>query len=152
MNAQIPQSQQPPLFPDLQPRHPTLYRLAADGRTLELLFARCAACDGLTFPANAPGCMHCGDSLEHAAHIARPGIGTLLEYITVHVPLAPGMPAPIIAGDIRLAEGMVEEAVITAADEAALHPGMAMIAVANIDEQGRTFSCAFVPAGGEDPR
>lgn len=152
MNAQPLQTQHNPLFPDLQPRHRTLYRLAADGRTLEFFFARCTACDALTFPANAPGCMHCGDSLRDAARVARPGIGTLLEYVTVHVPLAPGMPAPMIAGDIRLAEGMVEEAVIGVADEAMLRPGMAMLAVADVDEQGRTFSCAFVPASGEDAR
>ena len=82
----------------MKPQRPTLYRLAADGRSLDFLFAPCPACRGLTFPANAPGCMHCGQPLDAVAPEVRPGGGTLLEYVTLHVPLAPGLPAPSIAG------------------------------------------------------
>ncbi|HEY5581920.1 MAG TPA: zinc ribbon domain-containing protein, partial [Rhodoferax sp.] len=45
----------------LKPLRPTLYRLAQDGCSLDFIYVQCSACGGLTFPANAPGCMHCGD-------------------------------------------------------------------------------------------
>ena len=69
------------MTPDLttmKPQRPTLYRLAADGRSLDFLFAPCPASKGLSFPCNAPGCMHCGQPLDAVAPIARPGGGTLL--------------------------------------------------------------------------
>lgn len=138
-----------PMTPDLasmRPQNPSLYRLAADGRSLDFLFAQCSACGGLSFPANAPGCMHCGAPADQAEPVTRPGGGTLLEYITLHVALAPGMPAPSIAGDIRIADQVVEEGVIAVADEAALHPGMAMQAVAVPLPSGEFYACQFVPA------
>ncbi|MCT9118494.1 zinc ribbon domain-containing protein [Cupriavidus gilardii] len=134
-----------------RPRHPTLYRLAADGRSLEFLYARCPGCRRLTFPANAPGCMHCGAPLDEAEPVVLPGEGTLMEYVTLHVALAPGMPVPAIAGDIRIADGIVEQAVIGVADESGLRPGMALTAIAAFEEDGLTYRCAFVPAG-EDPQ
>jgi uncharacterized OB-fold protein len=132
----------------MKPQRPSLYRLAADGRSLDFLFAQCPACHALSFPANAPGCMHCGhaiDAMDTATQVARPGGGTLLEYVTLHVPLVPGMPAPSIAGDIRIAEQVVEEGVIAVADESALRPGMALRAVAVPLASGDSYGCAFVP-------
>lgn len=137
------------MTPDLttrQPLRPTLYRLAADGRSLDFLFAQCPQCRGLSFPANAPGCMHCGHPVDASAQVARPGGGTLLEYVTLHVPLAPGLAAPSIAGDIRIAPEVVEEGVIGVADESLLAPGMAMRAVAVPLASGEHYGCAFVPA------
>ena len=130
----------------MRPRHPSLYRLAADGRSLDFLFAPCPNCQGLSFPANAPGCMHCGDPLLQVQPVARPGGGTLLEYVTLYVALAPGLPAPSIAGDIRIAEQVVEEGVIEVEDESALRPGMAMKAVAVPLPSGDVYDCRFVPA------
>ena len=130
----------------MRPRHPSLYRLAADGRSLDFHFAQCPNCQGLSFPANAPGCMHCGDPLSQVQPVARPGGGTLLEYVTLHVALAPGLPVPSIAGDIRIAEQVVEEGVIAVDDESALRPGMAMKAVAVPLPSGDVFDCRFVPA------
>ena len=46
----------------------------------------------------------------------------------------PGMNAPAIAGDIRIAEGIVEEGVIAVKDEAGLRTGMALKAVAEVRE------------------
>lgn len=132
----------------LKPLRPTLYRLAADGRSLDFLFAQCPHCRGLSFPANAPGCMHCGHALEAPEPVARPGGGTLLEYVTLHVPLAPGLAAPSIAGDIRIAEQVVEEGVIGVDDESLLAPGMAMRAVAVPLDSGTHYGCRFVPARG----
>ncbi len=135
-----------PDLSSLAPQRPTLYRLAADGRTLDFLFAQCPACYGLSFPANAPGCMHCGHALEGAEHVARPGGGTLLEYVTLHAALVPGMALPSIAGDIRIADNVVEEGVIGVADESALAQGMAMRAVAVPLPAGTHYGCQFVPA------
>lgn len=131
----------------MQPLHPTLYRLADDGRSLDFLFAQCKACNGLTFPANAPGCMQCGDPLDDAGQVVLAGGGTLLACVTLHVALVPGMAVPSTVGDIRIAAGIVEEGVIDA-DEARLQPGMAMQAVAVATPAGDTFSCRFVPATG----
>jgi uncharacterized OB-fold protein len=130
----------------MKPQRPSLYRLAADGRSLDFLFAQCPACNALSFPANAPGCMHCGHPIDEAAQVVRPGGGTLLEYVTLHVALVPGMPAPSIAGDIRIAEQVVEEGVIAVDDESALHPGMALRAVAMPLASGDSYGCRFVPA------
>ena len=129
----------------LRPLHPTLYQLAQDGRSLDFLFAQCPACSGLTFPSNAPGCMHCGDPLQGAQTLRRPGGGELLEFVTLYVPLAPGMAVPSIAGDVRIADGVVEEGVIGVQDEASLRPGMWMRAVAEPDEAQGVYACRFVP-------
>lgn len=129
----------------MRPRHASLYRLAADGRSLDFLFAQCPSCQGLSFPANAPGCMHCGNPLSQVQPVARPGGGTLLEFVTLHVAMAPGQQVPSIAGDIRIAEGVVEEGVIAVADESALRPGMDMRAVAVPLPAGEVFDCRFVP-------
>jgi len=130
----------------LKPQRPSLYRLAADGRSLDFFFAHCPACQGLSFPANAPGCMHCGHPTDAAMQVVRPGEGTLLEYVTLHVPLVPGMQAPSIAGDIRIAEQVVEEGVIAVDDESRLQPGMALRAVAVPLAATDTYGCQFVPA------
>lgn len=129
----------------LKPLRPTLYRLANDGYSLDFIYVQCSACGRLTFPANAPGCMHCGDPLQDAAQVARPGGGTLLEYVTIHVPMVPGMAVPCIAGDIRLAEGIVEEGVIAVPNESGLHLGMELKAVATPGPSSDVYTCQFVP-------
>lgn len=136
----------------MQAQNPSLYRLSADGRSLDFLFAQCSACNGLSFPANAPGCMHCGAASDQAEQVARPGGGTLLEYVTLHVALVPGMPVPSIAGDIRIADQVVEEGVIAVADEAVLRPGMALQAIAVPLPSGAFYACQFVPASGGGTR
>ena len=130
----------------LKPLHPTLYQLAEDGHSLDFFFVQCRACSGLSFPANVPGCMHCGDPLEDARKLSRPGGGELLEYVTLHVPLAPGMTSPSIAGDVRIADGIVEEGVIAVDDETTLSPGMPLRAVAEVREAQGVYACRFVPA------
>lgn len=129
-----------------RPQHPGLYQLAADGRSLEFLYVQCPACAKLSFPANVPGCAHCGDALQDAQTVARPGGGTLLEFVTLHVPLLPGLQTPRISGDIRIADGVVEEGVIAVPDESELHVGMALRAVAVAQPSGEMFDCRFVPA------
>ena len=130
----------------LKPQRPSLYRLAVDGHSLDFFFTHCPACQGLSFPAKAPGCMHCGHPTDEAMQVVRPGGGTLLEYVTLHVALVPGMQAPSIAGDIRIAEQVVEEGVIAVDDESRLQPGMALRAVAVPLAATDTYGCQFVPA------
>lgn len=130
----------------LKPLQPTLYELAEDGHSLNFFFAQCSACQGLSFPANAPGCMHCGEPLSTAQRVSRPGGGELLEFVTLHVPLLPGMAAPSIAGDIRIAPGVVEEGVMAVADEAALRHGMVVRAIADWKPEEGVYDCRFVPA------
>ena len=129
----------------LKPLHPTLYQLAQNGTSLDFFFSQCPACGAVNFPANAPGCSHCGDPLTEATRLTRPGQGELLEFVTIHVPLMPGMNAPAIAGDIRIAEGIVEEGVIAVKDEASLRTGMALKAVAEVREALGVYACVFVP-------
>jgi uncharacterized OB-fold protein len=133
----------------LKPLHPTLYQLAPDGTSLDFFFAQCPECGTVNFPANAPGCSHCGDPLAEATRLIRPGQGELLEFVTIHVPLVPGMNAPSIAGDIRIAEGIVEEGVIAVPDESGLRTGMALKAVADVREAQGVYACVFVPMDQE---
>lgn len=129
----------------LKPLHPTLYQLAADGTSLDFFFAKCTACGAVNFPANAPGCSRCGDPLTEAIRLTRPGQGELLAFVTIHVPLLPGMNAPAIAGDIRIADDIVEEGVIAARDESGLRTGMTLKAVAEVREAQGVYACVFVP-------
>lgn len=135
----------------MKPLHPSLYQLADDGHSLDFFFAQCSSCNGLNFPANIPGCMHCGDPLQDAHTLRRPGGGELLEYVTLYVPLSPGMAAPSIAGDVRIANGVVEEGVIGVNDEASLRHGMLLRAVADPHEAQGVYACRFVPAEQEVP-
>ena len=129
----------------LPAQRPSLYRLAADGRALDFLFAQCPACQALGFPANAPGCMHCGQAIDASAQVLRPGGGTLLEYVTLHLALAPGLPVPGIVGDIRIADRVVQQGLIAVDDESRLHPGMALRARAQPLASGDGYGCVFVP-------
>ena len=91
----------------LRPQHPSLFQLAADGESLDFLYAQCPACGTLAFPAHVPGCGNCGNSLQDAQRLARPGRGELLEYVTLHVPLLPDIEVPRIAADIQLEGGPI---------------------------------------------
>jgi uncharacterized OB-fold protein len=129
----------------LTPRHPSLYRLAPDG-SIELLFGRCRACDRLGFPANTPGCGHCGAPAEALETVARSGMARLLSCITVHQTLSPALPAPYVVGDLEIAPGVIEEAVLVGNDEPPPGSTMQAVAVPN----GERFDCRFavVPANG----
>lgn len=131
---------------NLRPQRPSLFRLAADGHSLDFFFCVCDACSRLTFPANAPGCAHCGAPLDSKRQVTRPGGGKLLEFVTLHVPLVPDMPSPMVAGDIEIAEGVFEEGVIAMTNEQQLHIGMQMRAIAVPLDLTDTFACRFVPA------
>jgi hypothetical protein len=59
------------------------------------------------------------------------------------------MAVPSIAGDVRIADGIVEEGVIGVEDEASLRPGMVLRAVAEAHEAQGVYACRFVPAEQE---
>ena len=93
-------------------RHPSLYRLAADGRTIELLFAHCGRCDGLSFPATVPGCARCGAPRESLQQISRPASGTLLSCVEIVAPVVPDMKLPQWVAEVEIAPGIVEECLL----------------------------------------
>jgi uncharacterized OB-fold protein len=95
--------------------------------TLEL--ARCIACGGTSFPAQVPGCRHCGAPPTQLSAEACATPVYLLNFVTVHSPLAPGLKVPAVIGEVMLAPGLVEEARIDVADESALTLGMALAPV-----------------------
>jgi len=130
----------------LKPLKPTLYQLANDGKSLDFIYASCNSCRRLTFPANAPGCSHCGLSIETAEKLTREGIGTLMEFVTVHVALTPDMEVPCIIGDILLEDGIIEEGVISVHDESTLKLGMSLKAVASPLQDEKLYACRFTPS------
>ena len=96
-------------------------------RTLEL--ARCTACGGTSFPAQVPGCRHCGAPAAQLRAEACTDPVHLLNFVTVHAPLAPGLKVPAVIGEVALAPGLVEEARIDGAHESTLTLGMALTPV-----------------------
>jgi len=129
------------------PAEPAMYARGS-GDTLDLLFLQCRACGALSFPANAYGCHRCGAAREQGETVRRPGVCTLRNRVTVHQNLAPAIAAPYVVGELELAPGIVEEAVLAIDDEAAASPGMTMRAVAMPDPNNPgQFVCRFVPAG-----
>jgi uncharacterized protein len=125
---------------------PDLYRLAPDGRTLRLRGARCRNCDGLSFPVVNYGCPLCGAPPEACNEEELGGEATLLEFITIHGKVAPGVNPPIVVGEAEIASGIVEEIELGVSEDQ-LRLGMTIQAVpveiARGDE--RVVACRFVP-------
>lgn len=114
--------------------------------TLQL--AHCGACGGYSFPAQSYGCRVCGAAAERLSAVPCPMAPRLRNAVTVHAELIAGLPVPCVIGEVELAPGVVEEALIDAADESQLSLGMALQARAGVDEQGRV-RWRFVPANRE---
>lgn len=115
--------------------------------TIEL--ARCTLCGGTSFPAQVPGCRHCG---APAAQLRTEACATpvrLLNFVTVHAPLAPGLKVPAVIGEVALAPGLVEEALIDVADERALALGMTLAPVWQPGAQDAPGNWVFRPATEE---
>ena len=111
--------------------------------TLEL--ARCTVCGGTSFPAQVPGCRHCGAPPAQLRAEACAAPVHLLNFVTVHSPLAPGLKVPAVIGEVALAPGLVEEALIDVADESALALGMALMPVWQPGTEGAPGNWAFRP-------
>jgi len=111
----------------------------------ELQLARCSRCGHHSFPSAIYSCSHCGAEAAALQAITPPNAPRLLNFVTVHAELAPGLPVPCVIGEVQLAPDLVEEALIEAVSEEALQSGMALQARAI--ESGATVSWRFVPAG-----
>lgn len=115
--------------------------------TAGLRLAHCAACGGYTYPPTAYGCRVCGAAGERLDAVPPPGALHLRNFVTLHAELVPGLPVPCVIGEVELAPGVVEEALIDVADEAALRLDMPLEAVAAADE-GAAARWRFRPADG----
>jgi len=115
--------------------------------TLEL--ARCTVCGGTSFPAQVPGCRHCGAPAAQLRAEACAAPVHLLNFVTVHAPLAPGLKVPAVIGEVALAPGLVEEARIDVADESTLELGMALTPVWQPGAEDTAGSWAFRPMQAE---
>ena len=115
--------------------------------TLEL--ARCTLCGGSSFPAQVPGCRHCGAAAAKLRTEACAAAVRLLNFVTVHAPLAPGLKVPAVIGEVALAPGLVEEARIDVADESALSLGMALAPVWQPGAEDVAGSWVFRPVTPE---
>lgn len=127
---------------------PDLYRLSDDGQTMLLRAARCPQCGGLSFPFVNFGCPLCGAAPENCAEEALSGEARLLEFITIHGQVTPGMTPPIVVGEAEIAPGVIEE-IELAVPEDALALGMIVQAVPIPIQRGEetVLACRFKPKG-----
>ena len=110
-----------------------------------LELAHCADCGAHSFPARAYGCRVCGAPRERLNAVPCTQ-AVLRNMVTVHAELVPGLPVPCVIGEVELAPGVIEEALIGARDETTLQLGMALTPVAEGAADGAS-RWRFVPAG-----
>ncbi len=123
----------------LSPLHPTLYRLSSDPSRVDLLFSECSACGAATLGEGVYGCRVCGsDSLRTQV---RAGEGRLLACVEIKAAIVPGLSMPQAVGEIELAPGVVEEALLIGA-ASDYEPGMQLIARPVPTGEG-CFECRF---------
>lgn len=103
-----------------------------------LLLAHCGTCGAWTYPAHAWGCRACGAPAAALQRLRPPHAPRLLESITLHAELVPGLPVPCVIGEVQLAPGLVEEALIAAHDASRLAPGLRLRAQALPPVEGGT--------------
>lgn len=143
-----------PMTQTRQAAQPALYRLAEDGRRLQIRLLADRAGEDLTFPFNAYGTARSGRPPAECVERLTDGRAVLKNFVTVHGEIVPGLKPPFIVGEVELAPGIVEEAIIEAASETELHIGMTLQAMAFDDPaNAERFVCRFVPvsASGEAP-
>lgn len=114
-----------------------------EGDTPELRLAHCVRCGAHSFPAQAWGCRVCGAPPEALDAVPLPQPPRLKNFVTVHTELAPGLPVPCVIGEVELAPGIVEEALIGVTDESVLALEMPLRAEGT-EHEGRT-RWRFVP-------
>jgi uncharacterized OB-fold protein len=113
--------------------------------TSTLQIGHCPSCSTYTFPANAWGCRRCGAAPLQSVPLPQPP--KLINFITLHADIVPGLPVPCVIGELEIAPGVVEEALIDVPDESQLALGMTMQAVPLSAEQGAS-AWVFRPAKG----
>ncbi|MBX3623527.1 MAG: hypothetical protein KF892_00830 [Rhizobacter sp.] len=94
---------------------------------LPTLLAHCRQCGTYTFPSNAWGCRQCG--ADTLAKVPMPQTPVLRNFITLHGDVVPGLTPPVVVGEVEIAPGVVEEALIAVADESQLTLDMPMEAI-----------------------
>lgn len=131
---------------DIPLEKPDLCALSEDQERLELRAARCAACGGLSFPVVNYGCPICGAVPDQTGEQRLSGRVKLLEFITIHGQIAPGVVPPIVVGEAELAPGLIEEIAI-GVDEAQLSLGMVLQAMPVVLQtaRGDRIACRFFP-------
>ncbi|QRQ84644.1 hypothetical protein [Cupriavidus oxalaticus] len=117
----------------------------AENGTRVLQAAHCSQCKGYSFPASVPGCRHCGAAPEALTTVDCSRPVQLLNVITVHTALAPGIGVPAIIGEIELCPRVVEEVRIEAENEAAVPPGTWLMPVWSEDTDGGSWVFRPVP-------
>jgi uncharacterized protein len=113
----------------------------------ELLLGHCQACGAWNFPAESWGCRACGAANEKLQAKPLPGPAILRNAVTVHAELTPGLPVPCVVGEIELAPGVVEEALLQVASEADVTLG-AEVKPVHLGDAGGTGPWRFVPMRG----
>lgn len=101
-----------------------------------LQLAHCAECGSYTYPADVYACRRCGAPRERLQASACPAAPRLRNAVTLYTHLHPELPAPCVLGEVELAPGVVEEAIIAVPDEAATVLGMELDAVSQRLENG----------------
>jgi hypothetical protein len=100
----------------------------------------------LSFPAVNYGCPLCGAVPEACVEEELSGEATLLEFITIHGEVAPGVNPPIVVGEAEIAPGIVEE-IELGVPEDRLQLGMtvqaAPVEIARGEET--VIACRFMP-------
>lgn len=100
-----------------------------------LQLAHCEACGTYTYPVDTYACRRCGAPRDRLQ--ARPcPSARLRNAITLHASLHPDLPAPCVIGEVELAPGVVEEALIDVPDESAARLGMELVAIAQRTDSG----------------
>jgi uncharacterized OB-fold protein len=113
----------------------------------QLLLGHCEACGTWNFPAESWGCRACGAPTATLQAKPLPGPAILRNAVTVHAELAPGVPVPCVVGEIELAPGVIEEALLQVASEADVTLGSVVESV-HLGEAGGASSWRFVPVRG----
>lgn len=112
---------------------------------IELKIAHCSKCKAYTLPANAYGCRACGAESGFLEAVDLPSSPKLVNFVTLHVALSSELDAPCVVGEIELAPGVIEEAVIDVIDEAELKIGMTVIPFLSTTKTGKPL-WKFVPS------
>lgn len=115
--------------------------------TPELLLGHCQACGAWNFPAESWGCRACGAPREQLQARPLPGPAILRNTVTVHAELSPGLPVPCVVGEIELAPGVIEEALLQVTSESDVSLG-AVVRPVHLGEAGGASPWRFVPVQG----
>ncbi len=113
----------------------------------QLLLGHCQACGTWNFPAESWGCRACGAPSSKLLAKPLPGPAILRNAVTVHAELAPGLPVPCVVGEIELAPGVIEEALLQVARETDVAVGSVVVPV-HLGETGGASPWRFAPLQG----